>query len=105
MGFLYIVLLLLVLLLTGTLGVFLGVLGWVLAGIISLVIIYVWWQKLMFPLRVRSEIRTLWRQIQHKTSLGYETAELEERLEELEKFERAEYRRNLENRRSLGYDE
>ena len=104
-GPLVFVLILLVLILTGTLGIALGIIGWIIAGIIILALIYAWWQGLMLPFRIRAEIRTLRRQIKRKQSLGYETEEMEQALAEFIKLQDPAYRESLKRRRELGYDD
>lgn len=104
-GALGFILIVLILALTGTLGLALGVIGWVIAAIISIVLALIWWERLTFPLRLRREIRSLRQTIKRRSDLGYDSAEQKEELEFLIKMKDPGYRKEWKRRRELGYDE
>lgn len=87
---LIVVLALLLIILTGNFLPVLKTVGWVIAGLLALLIVILWlgnlWEKLVSMVRPNgktAKIRELERQIVHRQSLGYEASELKEELREL----------------------
>lgn len=101
------IIIILVLLLSGVLGSVFVFGGWIVVAVLCLVVLGMLITSIFSPLvniRAKSrEIKEINAAIKFKETLGYDTEDLRQRLEEVKKKYDSTYQKTKKHRRSLGY--